>query len=152
MFEALGKMLHSIYTTDLYILVAAIIELIFFFGAKTLAKNSTIGFDGNGKKKKATNRLFVNVYNLFTTGISVFPLLGMLGTVGGLLGLDLAAGDISNIKNNFFMALTSTAWGIVFSMMFKILYAWNEYYFEQKIEESAELTKECNKIFEKENR
>ena len=45
----------------------------------------------------------------------------MLGTVFGLLGLDLASGDMENIKNNFFIALTSTAWGIIFSVFFKIL-------------------------------
>ena len=47
----------------------------------------------------------------------------MFGTVKGLLGLDLATGDMENIKNNFFIALTSTAWGILFSMGYKILHA-----------------------------
>lgn len=55
--------------------------------------------------------------------ISIFPLLGMLGTVIGLLGLDLASGDMDNIKNNFFIALTSTAWGIIFSVIFKVAHA-----------------------------
>ena len=44
----------------------------------------------------------------------------MLGTVFGLLGLDLTNGDMSNIRDNFFIALTSTAWGIIFSVFFKI--------------------------------
>ena len=63
-------------------------------------------------------------YSLFLALISVFPLLGMLGTVLGLLGLDMAAGEMENIKNNFFMALTSTGWGIIFSVFFKLLSAW----------------------------
>jgi len=66
---------------------------------------------------------FKFVYTLFVTIISLFPLLGMLGTVNGLLGLDLANGDMENIKVNFFAALTSTAWGIIFSVIFKILHA-----------------------------
>ena len=61
------------------------------------------------------------MYTLTLTFISCFPLFGMLGTVNGLLGLDLANGDMTNIKNNFFIALTSTAWGIMFSIIFKIL-------------------------------
>ena len=59
-------------------------------------------------------------YNIFTTLITIFPLLGMLGTVFGLLGLNLAIDDMENIKNNFFIALTSTAWGIIFSIIFKL--------------------------------
>ena len=73
----------------------------------------------------------------------------MFGTVAALLGLDLSAGDMTNIKNNFFLALTSTAWGIIFSIIFKILHAWKEYYFEKKIEESTKLMEECNKLFER---
>lgn len=158
MLEAFGKMFESIGTTDVYILIAAIIELALFIFALSLAKNSAVNFEINkkdtdvsNKKKKVSNSVLVTVYNLFVTGISIFPLLGMLGTVSGLLGLDLAAGDMSNIKNNFFMALTSTAWGIVFSIIFKVLHAWKEFYFEKKIKESTELMEECNKIFEKEN-
>jgi len=63
------------------------------------------------------------LYTLFTTMITLFPLLGMLGTVCGLLGLDLAPDNMDNIKNSFFLALTSTAWGIIFSVIFKVLNA-----------------------------
>jgi chemotaxis protein MotA len=63
-------------------------------------------------------------YTLFITLISVFPLLGMLGTVLALLGLDLSSAEaISNAKNNFFGALSSTAWGIIFAIVFKIINA-----------------------------
>ena len=63
-------------------------------------------------------------YTLFITLISIFPLLGMLGTVIALLGLDMSTADaISNAKNNFFGALTSTAWGIIFAVAFKIINA-----------------------------
>ena len=56
-------------------------------------------------------------YNMFITLITLFPLLGMFGTVAALLSLDLT-GEIEQIKGNFFNALTSTAWGIVFSVLF----------------------------------
>ncbi|WP_196243291.1 MotA/TolQ/ExbB proton channel family protein [Ruminococcus flavefaciens] len=63
-------------------------------------------------------------YTLFITLISIFPLLGMLGTVIALLGLDMSTADaISSAKNNFFGALTSTAWGIIFAVTFKIINA-----------------------------
>ncbi len=63
-------------------------------------------------------------YTLFITLISIFPLLGMLGTVLALLGLDMSSAEaISNAKNNFFGALTSTAWGIIFAVAFKIVNA-----------------------------
>ena len=63
-------------------------------------------------------------YTLFITFISIFPLLGMLGTVLALLGLDMSSAEaISNAKNNFFGALTSTAWGIIFAVAFKIVNA-----------------------------
>ena len=70
----------------------------------------------------------------------------MFGTVAALLGLDLSAGDMTNIKNNFFVALTSTAWGIIFSVIFKIIHASSELYFEKKIKESTDLMEECNQI------
>lgn len=63
-------------------------------------------------------------YTLFITFISIFPLLGMLGTVLALLGLDMSSADaINDAKNNFFSALTSTAWGIIFAVVYKIINA-----------------------------
>ena len=82
---------------------------------------------------------------LFVTMISIFPLLGMLGTVIGLLGLDLASGDMDNIKNNFFIALTSTAWGIIFSVIFKIAHAWISDDVEEQIEIAKKLAEEIKK-------
>lgn len=78
--------------------------------------------------------------SLFTTLISIFPLLGMLGTVFGLLGLDLATGDMENIKANFFVALTSTAWGIIFSAGFKLIYSLVADYVDEQIETAKKLS------------
>lgn len=79
------------------------------------------------------------LYTLFITSISIFPLLGMFGTVIGLLGLDLSTGDMENIRTNFFIALTSTAWGIIFSVIFKVLHALIADYVEEQIELSKKL-------------
>ena len=68
-----------------------------------------------------------------------------------LLGLDMAANDMANIKNNFFLALTYTAWGIIFSIVFKILHAVYEDFFTKQIDVSTKLVKECNRLFEKAN-
>ena len=63
-------------------------------------------------------------YTIFTTFITLFPLFGMLGTVAALLSLDMSNYDaIENAKNNFFVALTSTFWGIAAAISFKILNA-----------------------------
>ncbi|MDE6710748.1 MAG: MotA/TolQ/ExbB proton channel family protein [Oscillospiraceae bacterium] len=59
-------------------------------------------------------------YGFFVNLVSIFPLLGMIGTVLALLSLDLSA-DNGSITNNFFGALTSTFWGAVFGTIFKIV-------------------------------
>lgn len=58
-------------------------------------------------------------YGWFVNMVSVFPLLGMIGTVLALLSLDLSSNNDS-ITNNFFGALTSTFWGAVFGTGFKL--------------------------------
>lgn len=58
-------------------------------------------------------------YGFFVNIVSIFPLLGMIGTVLSLLSLDLSASN-SSITNNFFGALTSTFWGAVFGVVFKL--------------------------------
>ena len=150
--EVLGKLAKSIVSNDVYILIAAIIELILFLVCYLLAEGVFVKIEKQKKKKKrCTNAALINTYNLLTTGITIFPLLVMFGTVGALLGLDLAANDMANIKRNFFLALTSTAWGIIFSVKFKLFHAWYEDFFNKRIEESTKLVNDCNKLFDKMN-
>ncbi|SDA16871.1 MotA/TolQ/ExbB proton channel family protein [Ruminococcus sp. YE71] len=60
-------------------------------------------------------------YSLYSGITSVFPLLGMFGTVKSLLDLpSLTSGDITAVQGSFFTALTSTAWGIIWAVVFKI--------------------------------
>ena len=57
-------------------------------------------------------------YSLFVNITGIFPLLGILGTVVSLLGL---VSDIENVAGNFYGALTSTFWGLIFAIIFKFL-------------------------------
>ncbi len=55
-------------------------------------------------------------YTLFINISALFPLLGILGTVWSLLGM--AGGSIDR---GFYTALTSTAWGLIAAILFKML-------------------------------
>ncbi len=57
-------------------------------------------------------------YSLFVNITGIFPLLGILGTVVSLLGL---VSDMENVTGNFYAALTSTFWGLIFAIVFKFL-------------------------------
>ena len=58
-----------------------------------------------------------SLYALFSNLTAIFPLLGILGTVISLLPM---VADMGNLENNFFAALTSTFWGLVFAIAFKL--------------------------------
>ena len=61
-------------------------------------------------------------YTFFIGIITIFPLLGMLGTVVALIAVGANFQNGSNIDvGKFFLALTSTAYGIIFSIIFKLL-------------------------------
>lgn len=66
------------------------------------------------KRLKDEEAKFVN---MLMTIISVFPLLGILGTIISLLGMVNLGSEAVLI--NFTTALTSTFWGLVFAIAFK---------------------------------
>ena len=70
-----------------------------------------------------------SLYSVFINITGIFPLLGILGTVTSLLGL---VNDMSDVQGSFYAALTSTAWGIIFSIVFKGL----DSFISPKIEEN----------------
>lgn len=74
----------------------------------TLSEEEILSLNG------ATGRL----YSLFVNITGIFPLLGILGTVVSLLGL---VSDMENVTGNFYGALTSTFWGLIFAIIFKFL-------------------------------
>ena len=124
-----SKLAASIVTSDWYILAAAVAAVLCFVLVLWARKR----VDADLKKWEAEQNLrftrhIYNVltifYTLFITIISLFPLFGMFGTVSALLGLDLSSeAAISTAKNGFFDALTSTTWGIVFAVIFKLVNA-----------------------------
>lgn len=61
------------------------------------------------------NKAYAYYYNI----TALFPLLGMLGTVFGLIPLVNSIGEVN--MSSFFIALTSTFWGISFSLIYKFL-------------------------------
>lgn len=135
--KAFSMLLESITGNDFIILIVAIatailwlvIMLIILFFNRTILKNRD-----SSKSALTYYRSLRMCYSLFVTMITIFPMLGMFGTVAGLLGLDLASGNMENIRDNFFIALTSTAWGIIFSVIFKFINALFCEYIEEKIE------------------
>ena len=142
---AFGMLKESILGNDIIILFAAILTFVFMLFTlfmKTSIKGRVKEWEKNRNKPftKFLVHWLSRFYTLFTTTITIFPLLGMLGTVCGLLGLDLAAGDMDNIKNNFFLALTSTAWGIIFSVIFKMFNALISDGVEEQIENAKRLS------------
>lgn len=58
------------------------------------------------------------LYSVFVNLTGIFPLLGILGTVSSLLTL---VEDMSDVTGSFYGALTSTFWGLIFAIIFKLL-------------------------------
>ena len=146
--DALYKLKESIFANDIYIFWVAIITLFAYLWCLISAIATKKDLKNEEKVNEVwARRMYKNTNyscTIFVSLISLFPLLGMFGTVCGLLGLDLATGDMENIKNNFFMALTSTAWGLIFSVLFKLVYAFSEDYIEEQIEIAKKLSEETN--------
>ena len=67
------------------------------------------------KYREAMNKRYALYSNLTT----MFPLMGMLGTVVSLIPMVNSIG--TETTGLFFSALTSTFWGIVFALVFKLL-------------------------------
>ncbi len=122
----MSKLGASIMTSDIYILltaiVAAVVMIVVLCANKMVNKEFALW-----KKEKYYSahiyRCLTVGYTMFVTLISIFPLLGMFGTVTALLGLDLSGTASESAKLSFFNALTSTTWGIIFSVFFKIINA-----------------------------
>lgn len=125
-----------------YIFAFAAIDMVVGIISYACSKKVEKHFEqGNsvGLKKWIYNLLNIT-YSFFLTIISMFPLLGMLGTVISLIGLgnvfENSGGDINGIQANFFLALTSTAWGILFSVLFKLINAGIQPNIEDQLEKA----------------
>ena len=142
------EMLKSIFSPhgDLYIFFAAVLTVGVMLRIFAVRSEITeeIGIMPDNPDWAETDRRRLNRwYTMFLTLISIFPLLGMFGTVAALLNLDFSdpAGSIDSVKTDFFKALTSTAWGIVFSVVFKLINSWFFYDVEDIYDEIDEIVR-----------
>lgn len=122
------------------IFAAAVAALIFLVFSVVAARRTEKIINKKSQNEfKRTMYYFLDIpYTVFITLISIFPLLGMLGTVIALLSLDLS-GDTEAVKANFFQALDTTMWGIVFAVIFKIINAFFQPFIEAQIEKTKKL-------------
>ncbi|MBP0966929.1 MAG: MotA/TolQ/ExbB proton channel family protein [Oscillospiraceae bacterium] len=136
--DAWRKMLPHLFSQDWYIGVWAVVTVGLLLLTRYLTKEvQTLTAPDSDLNMLRTQRQKLNVcYSAFTAFISIFPLWGMFGTVTALLALDMN-GDLSSVQENFFTALTSTAWGILFAIAFKVL---NAVLVSSKTEEVLEKT------------
>ena len=74
--------------------------------------------DIDEEKVLAMRKRSESLYAVFVNVTAIFPLLGILGTVVSLLPM---VSELTDMQTNFFAALTSTFWGLVFAILFKLL-------------------------------
>ncbi len=92
------------------------------------------------KFKKSQHDLVSGTYTVFHAFASILPLLGMLGTVVSLLTIDLG-GELENVKGSFFVALDTTMWGLVGSIILKCINAFLQTKIENAEDKLSELMK-----------
>lgn len=142
----LGKLMSSIFGGDLYILLFAVLTGLSLYAVLHVAgqvKEEVRLCHADPNKRFAVDlasRLNTG-YNFFTTMITIFPLLGMFGTVRALIQINLS-GEMDSFRQEFFGALTSTAWGIIFAVIFKLINAFVEYRIISQIEAAEKLQDE----------
>ncbi len=80
-------------------------------------------------------------YIVFSNFISLYPLLGMLGTVLSLITMN-GSGDMQQLRSSFFTALITTAAGLVFAIVFKIIHSVYEARIEEHLQKAERLAEE----------
>lgn len=99
---------------------------------KEITKNSETAF-----KKYMYYSIDVS-YTVFIVSLSLFPLMGMLGTVSALLTLDIS-GATEGLKSNFFQALDTTGLGLVCAIVGKFINSFFQPYIEVSIAKAKKL-------------
>lgn len=139
-------MIDSI-SDNVLIFIALAVAIVFLGSSLFWGTTVSKFFDksnGNGLKKRTYYWLDIS-YTVFVATISMFPLFGMLGTVVALIGLgnvfQMDGADMNGIKSEFFLALTSTAWGIIFSLVFKFINAIVQPFLENQIDRAKKILK-----------
>ena len=133
-----GIVLKNLQGYDAFILVCALVNFYFFYltlkrvriaegsmypkldrgTSKKNEKSETPAISENEVKDLTRKCIDINKsYSAFVNITSIFPMLGILGTVFALIVL--VGGDSDITQQSFFIALTSTGWGVIFSIIFK---------------------------------
>lgn len=140
---------------DLIIMLLGIFNGWVFYQAYTAAKqlcdslysDGLVQADMRGNKKRKGKFLkdtdiirlrntAENRYTWYVNISAIFPLLGILGTVIALIGMQ---GQAMDSDSSFLVALTSTFWGLVFSIIFKSL----QTIIEAKLDEGVREAERC---------
>ena len=136
------KMLVSI-PSNSYIFIAAVVAIVCLLFVNASNKKIDKSFEQwkiENNYSNAVYKVLTIAYSLFVNLITIFPLLGMFGTVASLLELNFMDDNaLLNSRNSFFDALTSTAWGILFAIFFKVINAFISNHAEDNIEKVSEL-------------
>ncbi len=124
---------------DLIIFIAAVLTGVIYYKLRESADKlynkmhlTVFVPDGSASGKEAEDDISViretdivtmrnhtgKLYSIFVNLTGIFPLLGILGTVVSLLGL---VADDTDVTGNFYGALTSTFWGLIFAIAFKFM-------------------------------
>lgn len=75
-------------------------------------------------------------YTWYVNISAIFPLLGILGTVTALIGMQSSG---MTADNSFLLALTSTFWGLIFSIVFKSM----QTIIESRLDEGVREAERC---------
>jgi len=152
--EVIGIFVDNLLGFDAIILVAAVLNVFAYLSTRAKADRVYYHFNAQDKlvnlpedvqevftetTKREKNRLTANElleyreqmnrsYAFFSNFTTMFPLLGMLGTVISLIPMVNLIG--SETTGAFFAALTSTFWGIVAALIFKFLDSFISYKIE----------------------
>lgn len=119
------------------------VTLILLLWAHANAKDieKSIKAHGDIEEFSKKQKHFSRRYTIALTLISIFPLLGMLGTVFALLDLDIT--NVSaDMKNDFFHALNTTAAGLGAAIITKIANSFAQAYIEQQEDRAKEHLKQ----------
>lgn len=137
-----GKMLASV-GADWYIFLCAFVCVVCLIVIRRSNKKIDRSFELWKSENYYSNFIYKALTlssSIFVTLITIFPLLGMFGTVKSLLALNIMDDNaILNARNSFFDALTSTAWGIIFAVIFKVINAVITKHTEDNIEKVSGL-------------
>lgn len=100
-----------------HIVIKSLESVTFPSGDRRFGNSYTKITDDDLKKLSNASNLASFTYTLFANFSAIFPLLGILGTVCSLMYLS----GTEDVSASFSIALDTTAWGLLFAILFKVL-------------------------------